>query len=154
MLVIVCGLPGTGKSFVAKAVAERINARLLQTDAIRKEMFAKPEYTKEEKMKVYREMFARAKNSKENIVLDAVFPYEELRKTASSISENAVIIETRCSEKTASKRLSGKRHLSDADFQVYRKTKSEFESLTGRHFIVNTDEPKGAVKKAVHMIFA
>lgn len=39
MLVLVCGLPGTGKSVTANQIARDIDATILRTDAIRKENF-------------------------------------------------------------------------------------------------------------------
>jgi hypothetical protein len=39
MLVIVCGLPGTGKSVTAKQIASDIDGTILRTDSIRKEIF-------------------------------------------------------------------------------------------------------------------
>jgi hypothetical protein len=41
MLVVVRGLPGTGKSTVARVLARRLNATLLRTDAIRRKLFRK-----------------------------------------------------------------------------------------------------------------
>ena len=41
MLVIVCGLPSTGKSTVAKQIAEDTKGKILRTDVIRKELFKK-----------------------------------------------------------------------------------------------------------------
>jgi len=39
MLIVICGLPGTGKSVTARQIASDINAIILRTDSIRKEMF-------------------------------------------------------------------------------------------------------------------
>jgi hypothetical protein len=39
MLVMICGLLGTGKSIAAKQIASDIDAQILRTDSIRKEMF-------------------------------------------------------------------------------------------------------------------
>jgi predicted kinase len=39
MLVIVCGLPGTGKSITANQIANDIDATVLRTDSIRKDAF-------------------------------------------------------------------------------------------------------------------
>jgi predicted kinase len=41
MLVLVCGLPSTGKSTVAKQIAEDFNGKILRTDVIRRELFKK-----------------------------------------------------------------------------------------------------------------
>jgi predicted kinase len=47
--VIICGLPGVGKTTVAKDLAALINAIVLSTDRIRKELILKPTYKKQEK---------------------------------------------------------------------------------------------------------
>lgn len=39
MLILVCGLPCTGKSTVAKIIGEKLNGIVLRTDIIRKELF-------------------------------------------------------------------------------------------------------------------
>lgn len=41
MLVLVCGLPGTGKSDAAREISKDTGARLLSTDVIRKRIFRK-----------------------------------------------------------------------------------------------------------------
>ena len=38
-LVVVCGLPGVGKSTVAGVVSDRLEASRLRTDVVRKELF-------------------------------------------------------------------------------------------------------------------
>ena len=97
---------------------------------------------------------AKEKLAKGNVVLDAVFPRESLRKQALSLSKDAIIIRTACSENTAKKRLSGKRPLSDADYNVYLKIKEEFEPIKEKHITVNTDLPKAEMKEKIYSIFA
>ena len=52
-LIIVCGLQGTGKTTVAKKIAEKINAVILRSDVLRMEILKDPKYTEEEKQKIY-----------------------------------------------------------------------------------------------------
>ena len=40
MIIIICGLPGVGKTTLAKGLAPLINAVILATDKIRKELFS------------------------------------------------------------------------------------------------------------------
>jgi predicted kinase len=47
--VIICGLPGVGKTTLAKDLAPLINAVVLSTDRIRKELILKPIYKKKKK---------------------------------------------------------------------------------------------------------
>ncbi|MBS3054480.1 MAG: AAA family ATPase [Candidatus Aenigmarchaeota archaeon] len=156
MLVIICGLPGTGKSFVAEIAAKKLDAALLRTDAIRKTLFPRPAYTEEEKMKVYQEMFRMAteKLAEGNVVLDAVFPRESLRKRALSLTKDSIIIQTVCSEDIAKKRLSEKRLLSDADYDVYLKIKNEFEPLQEKHCVINTEAGKDKIEKEIQRLLA
>jgi hypothetical protein len=53
MLVVVCGLPGVGKTTVAGMVADRFGAETLRTDVVREELIAEPTYTDEERDAVY-----------------------------------------------------------------------------------------------------
>ena len=43
MIVLLAGLPGTGKSTLALGLAERLNAAILSKDAIRHALFAPPD---------------------------------------------------------------------------------------------------------------
>jgi hypothetical protein len=85
-LVIVGGLPGTGKSTVAQGVADRLGWDLLRTDAVRKEMARMTQsehaysapfaglYASDVTTQVYAELLARARVALErgdSVVLDA-----------------------------------------------------------------------------------
>ena len=47
------GPPGSGKSFLARLLAARLGAILLQSDALRRQMFRPPRYTPAEHAAVY-----------------------------------------------------------------------------------------------------
>jgi predicted kinase len=82
MLIIVTGLPGTGKSTVAAALARELGADALSTDRIRREAARPPGFSKAEKGSVYERMFARAERrlrAGRSVVLDATFYRERLR---------------------------------------------------------------------------
>jgi predicted kinase len=61
MIVIVFGLPGSGKSFFASRLAKMINADYINSDMIRKEMFASSTYSEKEKAAVYNVMIEKTK---------------------------------------------------------------------------------------------
>lgn len=52
-LVILCGLPGTGKSYFAAALARRTPALILGSDRLRKVLLPRPRYTREEHSRVF-----------------------------------------------------------------------------------------------------
>jgi predicted kinase len=148
MLVLVCGLPGTGKSTVAKELAKSINGKLLRTDIIRKEVFKKPKYTEREKQNVYELLFSRAEQLlSKNIscVLDGTFYKKSLREKAHDVAKKTgakfEIIECICPEKVIHKRMKKRTKTSDAsdaDFRIYEKMKNEYEPIEEKHIVIDT----------------
>ena len=88
MLVIILfsGLPGVGKTRLANELAPLINAIVLSTDKLRKELISNPTYTDEEKELIYSIMLLVARylhnEGKMNCILDATFNTEESRENA------------------------------------------------------------------------
>jgi predicted kinase len=83
MIVIVLGLPGSGKSYFAARLAEVIQADYINSDQVRKEMFSKRTYSEKEKGAVYDAMLERMKTAaklKRDLVLDATFHTEDSRQ--------------------------------------------------------------------------
>lgn len=150
MLVLVCGLPGTGKSTVAKELAKRINGKLLRTDIIRKEMIKKPKYTERGKQNVYELLFSRAEHllsKKINCILDGTFYKKSLRKRASDVAKKTgakfEIIECICPEKIIFERMKKRIKIgdaSDADFRIYEKMKNEYEPIEEKHIVIDTSK--------------
>jgi predicted kinase len=129
LIVIVCGLPGTGKTTIANDLAPIINAVVLSTDKIRKELISKPTYTRQENKLVYNVLLLVAKylhNEGINCILDATFNTErsrrEVREKLKLSSDQISIVECVCPENIIISRLKNrKNNYSDADISVYRK---------------------------------
>ena len=146
MIVLFCGLPGVGKTTLAEAVAPLIDAIVLSTDKIRKELIPKPTYTVEEKSLVYNVMLLVAKylhGAGVNCILDATFNTERSRREA--IDKLGIkrpqlhIVECLCPEDMAIERLkSRKGDYSDADVSVYKSMKQLYEPVKEDHIIVYT----------------
>jgi predicted kinase len=147
-LILLCGLPGTGKSSVAHRIAEKTGSLVFSTDVVRKELFSKPKYTENEKRMVYNLLFEMAErflDSSDTVVMDGTFYKKELRERAKEIADkngsNFHIIEVVCCESDAKQRL-GRRilnaNISDADFCVHKKIKGEFESIKEEHLVLDT----------------
>ena len=147
-LILVCGLPGTGKTTVAKKIADKTGSFVFNTDIIRKELFKKPRYTDKEKELVYKLLFEMAEKflrSTKNVILDGTFYKKEFRDELKGIAKRAKsdfhLVEVRCDERVLRKRVGKrkkKRTPSDADFEVYRKIKKEYEPIREKHFVVDT----------------
>ncbi|UIO99573.1 AAA family ATPase [Halobaculum sp. CBA1158] len=136
-LVTVCGLPGAGKTTVAEAAAERLDADLLRTDVVRKELFSDPEYTSTESRRTYEELLARADDALaagHAVVLDGTFRRASRRNRAREVADrNGVpfdLLRVACEERVAKERLREREgDASDADVRVYDLLREEFEPV-------------------------
>lgn len=146
MIIIICGLPGVGKTTLAKGLAPLINAVILATDKIRKELFSKPLYARIERRLIYDVMILMAKYldmARINCILDATFTSEssrrEMKKKLDLASKDINIIECICPEDIVFSRLRRRKYdYSDADFSVYRKMKRIYEPVKVEHMTVDT----------------
>ncbi len=141
-VVVVFGLSGSGKSFVAKMLREEFGYEWLRSDVVRKELaglrpeesaraeFGKGIYTEEMTRKVYEEMVRRAKEllaQGKRVVLDATFLKRWQRELVKSNFDRPLFILTCASEEEIKRRLSSRRDVSDADFSIYLRQKEVFE---------------------------
>lgn len=144
MVVIVTGLPGSGKSYFAVQLADRIGAVYINSDSVRKEMFQVRTYTISEKLAVYDEMVSRmqaAVGLGKNVILDATFYKEKLRqKFEQSLPADVIIhlIEVMATESLIRKRLRHLRPDSEADFGIYQLIRDEWESIQQHHLTLHS----------------
>ena len=137
MIIIICGLPGVGKSTLAKNLAPIINSTILSSDKIRKELFPNPTYSPFERKLVYDVMTILAKYLNEagcNCILDATFNREDSRleiKDKLQLHESEFqIVECFCPEEVVISRLKSRRDdYSDATIEVYQKMKKIYEPV-------------------------
>lgn len=145
-IVVVCGLPGSGKSFFASELAKRFDCELISSDVVRMQISNDKQYDKRSKNAVYQKMLSMMENcikAHRNVILDATFFKADIRKLfiekATALREPLYFIEVRASEDTIKKRVSHKRVNSDADYAVYQKIKYDFEPFTEEHLVLDTD---------------
>lgn len=146
-LIIVVGLPGTGKTTFARALASEIESKHLNSDIVRNSLGKRGQYDVTSKAAVYNEMLNRTEEAlsrRQSIIVDATFYKEILREPYVKLAEkydlHAKWIELRASDETVKERVGKKRTFSEADFEVYRKIKEDFEPLDMGHLILWTDQ--------------
>jgi predicted kinase len=158
MLILMAGLPGTGKSTLSQAVAAELGGTVLDKDQIRAALFpaADTEYSTEQDdfcmgimLKVAGYIFR--KNPSRLIFLDGrTFsrPYQLDRATgfAEAISQPWRIIECVCSEETVRERLAhDAEHIAaNRDFNLYLEVKKRFEEITLPKIVIDTDQSLAA----------
>ena len=149
MIIIVCGLPGVGKTSLANELAPLIRAVVLSTDKIRKELISKPTYRIQERKLIYDIMLLLARYLHDagiNCILDATFNTEnsrrELKKSLNLISSPQInIVECTCPEHITISRLrSRKNDYSDADISVYKRMRSIYQPIKEKHIVVDTSQ--------------
>ena len=144
MIVVVFGLPGSGKSYFAMRLASMINALYINSDRVRKEMLTKRKYSEKEKLSVYDEMLSQlieARKQNKNVVLDATFYKNEIRESfINAVGENERIkfIEVIADESLTRERLKEIREDSEADFDIYKKIKEEWEPMDETHLVLKS----------------
>lgn len=148
-LVVMMGLPGVGKSYVARRLAEQMGAFHLLSDSIRKQLlgispsarrfegFGKGIYKGDIGRKTYDEMMRRASmflSAGHPVVMDATFLREDSRAKAREVARKAgvpmLLVSADCPERTVVSRLRRRKmegSFSDATLAVYRQMKSRFK---------------------------
>ena len=164
-LVLVGGLPGSGKSTVAGAFAARIGATCLSSDALRKELagaapsarLAAPVgagiYRPALTALTYRELLLQAERLLRvgrSVVLDASFARAADRRRAAALARAAgavlVAAECRCPPHLARERLAARARpgytgASDAGWAVRQALRRDFEPFGAAAVLVNTTRP-------------
>ena len=133
---MVLGLPGVGKSYFARQFALAIQGVHINSDLIRKKTFEQPIYSSEEKSRVYAAMFesvSQLLGEGKRVVVDATFSKQDRRLPYYHYTEKEKIdcklIRIVADEDMVKERLKVTRPDSDADFEIYRKIKKEYEVL-------------------------
>ena len=157
-VVLICGLPGVGKSVISKKLGSHLKAVVLSTDKIRKELIENPTYSNKEKKQIYDVMILLAKylhQANTSCILDATFSKDTFRKQVKKkigiSGSHFKVVECICPEELIISRLkSRKNDYSDADVTVYKKMKKIYEPVKGKHIEVNTQVSADVNAKLIH----
>ncbi|MGZ8516936.1 MAG: AAA family ATPase [Chitinophagaceae bacterium] len=144
MIIIVMGLPGSGKSFFATRLATAINADYISSDRQRKKMIANRTYSANEKELVYNEMLMQMRQAikqNKNLVLDATFHKNETRnkfKEEAGNTDEIIFIEIVANETLVKERLRATREDSEADFAVHQIIRREWQPMKQLHLTLQS----------------
>jgi predicted kinase len=157
MIVMMAGLPGTGKSTLALALAGRLPGAVLDKDAIRAALFGpeRVEYSAAQddfclEIMLQTAAYLLAKDAGLHILLDGrTFSRAYQRERAMEFCREAgtawALIECVCAERTAVERLTEaverKTHpAANRTPELYRRVRDAWEPIDGPKLVIDTDE--------------
>lgn len=179
-LILTAGLMGTGKSVVARQIAPRLGARIIQMDALRKELaglapgekrpdvFGAGLYSEGVSQRTYAAALERAAEelrAGRPVILDGSYKRREERlralETARRLGADFFVLECRCREDDVRKRLDGRQsepgEPSDGRWEIFRQQQADYDAvceLPGEcHGVVETDvSPEEAADRALRCL--
>ena len=153
VMVVVSGLPGSGKSHFSRRLAEQVPLLVLQSDALRKVLFPSPSHTKEESARLFTACYSLIEELLEQgvpLLLDATNLIEAHRKRLYYIAERLgvkpVLIYLEAPPKVVFQRLKARSQRrdsedqSDAGWDVYFRMSSTVEPIKRDHLVVDTSK--------------
>ena len=154
MLVIMAGMPGTGKSTLAHAVATQTGAYVLDKDSLRAALFPPKliEYSREQDDFVVRVMLKVAgwilrRDPESTVILDGrpfakKYQLDQAVNFAEWIKTPWRIVECTCEDSIVRKRLESAAHpAADRDFELYLRVKREWEEIARPKLVVDSRRP-------------
>ena len=148
-LVVVSGLPGTGKSYFSGQLADRLPFAILESDALRKVLFSPPTYSAEESSRLFQAIHLVIKTLLKkgiSVILDATNLSERNRETLYSIAERLgvklILVRVEAPPEVVAERMQSRRedssNKSDAEWAEYKGMKNSVEKIRRRHYVVDT----------------
>jgi hypothetical protein len=166
VLVVVVGLPGTGKSYFSRRLVEQVPMLILETDTLRRVLFPEPSYSASESARLFRACHLLIRNLLKKgipLVFDATNLVEAHREhiyhIADQLGVKLVLVSIEAPPEVVYERLKRRVEGADpqdhstADWTVYRRMQSSVDPIRRRHFVVDSSRDiSPAIAKVVREI--
>jgi len=149
--VIVSGLPGTGKSFFCRRLAEKMPFLIIESDAMRKLLFPTPSYHAAESTRLFMAIHSLIEEFLKkgiSVILDATnlveYHRERLYHIAHKIGAKLVLVRVEAPSDLVYQRLQRRKNecnlddRSDADWNIYQRMKPTAGKIQRNHVVVDT----------------
>jgi predicted kinase len=148
-IIVVSGLPGTGKTYFCRHLAEYLPFVIVESDALRKQLFPTPAYSASESASLFRAIHSLIEDLLKkgtSVILDATNLEERHRERIYRIAESTnarlVLVQVEAPAELVRQRLKSRAKKaegnSDADWTIYQKMKTTAEKIKRGHFTVDT----------------
>jgi predicted kinase len=162
-LIVVSGLPGTGKSFFCHKLAGKSSFLILASDTLRKVLFPSPQYNEVENKRLFSAchvLIEELLNKGIPVIFDATNLLEHHREYLYRAAERAraklILVWVGAPPEVVQQRLLTRekaaipQYDSEADWEVYKKMKPRKEKIARNHFVVDTSQDiTAAINKIV-----
>lgn len=167
-MIVLVGLPGSGKSHLAREIKHRVPAVILDSDALRQALFADPQHTTKEHARLFpaiHVLMVRLLERGITIIVDATNLREANRRpfyrTAEDHGAKLVLVRVWAPKRVIRQRLAARdarasaADRSTATLDVYERMLADAEPIRRRHVSVDTSKDLGpAVDKIIRDLSA
>jgi predicted kinase len=153
VLVLVCGLPGSGKSHFSRKLLEKVPLACVHSDVMRKALFTQPDYSERESARLFpalHSLIRRLLQRRLPVLFDATNLTERTRsplyRIADELGAKLFIVFTTASHPVIKTRLDTREKgsleatRSDADWAVYLKMLPHVQIPKRDHLLVDTSK--------------
>ena len=152
-MVVIGGLPGSGKSYFSHRLIEQVPLLVLESDVLRRVLFPKPTYTRAESAHLFEACYSLIDDLLGQgipLLLDATNLAEAHRERLYHITEQLglrlILVYTKAPPDVVYDRLKARcesldpEDRSSADWGVYQRMRSTVEPIVRNHFVVDTSK--------------
>src|ERR1700676_1066778 len=158
MIILMAGLPASGKSTLCRKLAEQLSGTVLDKDKLRSALFDERDIESSTGqddlcMNILLEAaaFILEKDFSRFVFLDGrpfsrTYQIDAVLKVAAELNQEWRILECVCTEETARKRLSehqasGEHPAANRNYALYERVKQQFEEINLPKVVIESDQP-------------
>jgi len=152
-LIVVSGLPGSGKSHFSRRLAERLPLPIVESDAMRQILSSRPDYSPGESERLFRACHALIDELLRkgiSVIFDATNLIESHREQLYRIADRAgaklIMVRVEAPPEVIQQRMERRRarlnpdDKSEADWRIYKQMSTTAERIRRNHFAVDTSK--------------
>ncbi|UCC60193.1 MAG: ATP-binding protein [Dehalococcoidia bacterium] len=158
VFILVCGLPGAGKSYFSRKLVEKLPGTIVESDAMRRSLWQSPTHSAQESHRLFSALYVLIEDLLRGgitVVHDATNLLEQNRERLYKICERLrvkiIIVWVQAPRETILERMQGRAmgvdpmDSSEADWSVYERMKTRVERIRRSYFAVDTSHDIGPV---------